>query len=57
MMGFIGMGNNPMIGATVACAVAVFESIKIFAEKTKNNLMMGFIGIKILKLLISKNKS
>ena len=51
------MGNNPMIGATVACAVAVFESIKIFAEKTKNNLMMGFIGIKILKLLISKNKS
>ncbi len=23
MMGFIGMGNNPMVGATVACAVAV----------------------------------
>ncbi len=22
MMGFIGMGNNPMVGATVACAVA-----------------------------------
>ena len=25
MMGFIGMGNNPMVGATVACAVAVGE--------------------------------
>ena len=23
MMGLIGMGNNPMVGATVACAVAV----------------------------------
>ena len=23
MMGFVGMGNNPMVGATVACAVAV----------------------------------
>lgn len=23
MMGYIGMGNNPMVGATVACAVAV----------------------------------
>ena len=30
MMGFIGMGNNPMVGATVAFAVAVFESIKNF---------------------------
>ena len=28
MMGFIGMGNNPMVGATVACAVAVYESVK-----------------------------
>ncbi len=27
MMGLIGMGNNPMVGATVACAVAVFESL------------------------------
>ena len=26
MMGFIGMGNNPMVGATVAIAVAVMES-------------------------------
>ncbi len=26
MMGLIGMGNNPMVGATVACAVAVFQS-------------------------------
>ena len=25
MMGLIGMGNNPMVGATVACAVAVVE--------------------------------
>ena len=28
MMGLIGMGNNPMVGATVACAVAVQESFK-----------------------------
>ena len=28
MMGFMGMGNNPMVGATVACAVAVAESFK-----------------------------
>ena len=27
MMGLIGMGNNPMVGATVACAVAVYESV------------------------------
>ncbi len=27
MMGLFGMGNNPMVGATVACAVAVFEAI------------------------------
>jgi hypothetical protein len=26
MMGFIGMGNNPMVGASVACAVAVQEA-------------------------------
>ncbi|MCL2549287.1 MAG: GGGtGRT protein [Symbiobacteriaceae bacterium] len=29
MMGFIGMGNNPMVGATVAVAVAVASSIVI----------------------------
>ena len=28
MMGVIGMGNNPMVGATVACAVAVEEALK-----------------------------
>ena len=28
MMGLIGMGNNPMVGATVACAVAVEEASK-----------------------------
>ena len=28
MMGLIGMGNNPMVGASVACAVAVEESAK-----------------------------
>ena len=26
MMGLIGMGNNPMVGATVACAVAVSQA-------------------------------
>ena len=28
MMGFIGMGNNPMVGATVAVAVCIEESYK-----------------------------
>ena len=28
MMGLIGMGNNPMVGATVACAVADEEAMK-----------------------------
>ena len=28
MMGLIGMGNNPMVGATVASAVAVYEAMK-----------------------------
>ena len=27
MMGFLGMGNNPMVGATVAVAVAVAEAM------------------------------
>ena len=27
MMGFIGMGNNPIVGATVKMAVRVFEAI------------------------------
>ena len=27
MMGLMGMGNNPMVGATVACAVAVYEGL------------------------------
>ena len=28
MMGYVGMGNNPMVGATVAVAVAIEESAK-----------------------------
>ncbi len=28
MMGLIGMGNNPMVGATVACAVAVEDALR-----------------------------
>ena len=28
MMGFLGMGNNPMVGATVAVVVAVAEALK-----------------------------
>ena len=27
MMGFLGIGNNPMVGATVAVAVAVEEAM------------------------------
>ena len=28
MMGFLGTGNNPMVGMTVSVAVAVEESLK-----------------------------
>ena len=28
MRGFLGMGNNPMVGATVAVAVAIEESCR-----------------------------
>ena len=28
MMGLIGAGNNPMVGMTVACAVAIEEALK-----------------------------
>lgn len=28
MMGIIGAGNNPMVGMTVACAVAIEEASK-----------------------------
>jgi hypothetical protein len=27
MMGFLGMGNNPMVGASVAVAVAVAQAM------------------------------
>ena len=28
MMGFLGMGNNPMVGASVAVAVALQQALK-----------------------------
>lgn len=28
MMGFIGIGNNPMVGMTVARAVTTYEALK-----------------------------
>ena len=28
MMGYVGMGNNPMVGATVSCAVSIEEAFK-----------------------------
>jgi hypothetical protein len=27
MMGFLGMGNNPMVGATVALSVAISQAV------------------------------
>ena len=36
MMGLIGMGNNPMVGATVACAVAAAQAKRlIFPSSAK----------------------
>ena len=37
MMGFLGMGNNPMVGATVAVAVAVDEAL----NKLDKTLFLG----------------
>ena len=55
MMGFLGMGNNPMVGATVAVAVAVEESLKgwvsgddiFIAQSTRRN--------RILRVLFFRN--
>lgn len=33
MMGFLGMGNNPMVGATVAVAVAVEQALSGLAHR------------------------
>ena len=42
MMGLIGMGNNPMVGATVAVAVSIEEAAKAgkFQETT---YLSGFL--------------
>ena len=32
MMGFLGIGNNPMVGCTVACAVDVAQASDAHAE-------------------------
>jgi hypothetical protein len=37
MMGFLGMGNNPMVGATVAIAVAIQHGHKV-AEVIYNGI-------------------
>ena len=39
MMGFLGMGNNPMVGATVAIAVATSLALNKY-KYTYNNLVM-----------------
>lgn len=44
MMGLIGMGNNPMVGATVAVAVSIEEAAKAgkFQETT---YLSGFLRV------------
>ena len=39
MMGFLGMGNNPMVGATVAVAVADAEAVRINFLSHKSSLL------------------
>ena len=36
MMGFLGAGNNPMVGMTVACAVAVAESLLVKGPRRRS---------------------
>ena len=49
MMGFLGMGNNPMVGATVAVAVSVAQAltnnriIVIQIQKSCRSTPAGFL--------------
>ena len=64
MMGFLGMGNNPMVGATVAVAVAIeelydygsFLFIRITLNDTistdENSSDKAFLFYKVLRLLL-----
>ena len=44
MMGLIGMGNNPMVGATVAVAVSVEELQRLVSSK-KHSKIKGYRGL------------
>ena len=43
MMGLIGMGNNPMVGATVAVAVSIEEAAKLVSSNLKNGILKDTI--------------
>ena len=45
MMGLIGMGNNPMVGATVAVAVSIEEAAKACLLYTSPVLLKKRYGI------------
>ena len=41
MMGLIGMGNNPMVGATVAVAVGIEEAAKAWKVLIETLYLQG----------------
>ena len=51
MMGFLDIGNNPMVGCTVACAVNVAQALKKSNLLISNNLKKAFLNWKALFIL------
>ena len=54
MMGFLGIGNNPMVGCTVACAVDVATAVNGNQKCSDfGNSECSIFGIKTTVLLAS----
>ena len=46
MMGLIGMGNNPMVGATALCSVACYEAVNGQSRFLKLNVFYNSLKFK-----------
>ena len=59
MMGFLGIGNNPMVGCTVACAVDVATALSLQQEwysGTPQNCLIVW-AIFVCRMMASRAKS
>ena len=57
MMGFLGIGNNPMVGATVAVAVELIRYIRYYNNDRINLRLKGKNPVQYRALLQSKSAS